>query len=307
MKFGSHLYGTDTPESDRDYKGVFLPEKDDVFLNRIPKSYNFTTKNGCDSKNTSDDIDTEIYSLHYFVRLACEGQTVAIDMLHAPDNMLLETSATWELIVKSRNKFYTKNLNAFVGYARRQAAKYGIKGSRLNAAKEVVGILSKYGREEKLQVVWGVLPLGDHRYFIEPSPNGIEQYQVCGKVMQATQKIGYTIDILDKFYKEYGKRAKLAAENKGVDWKAVSHAMRVAYQVKELLTTNTITFPLKNADYIRQIKNGELDFQTEVSPNLEKLMDEVEILSEKSTLPLKPNRKFWDKFIIETIENDIHQ
>lgn len=306
MKFGSHLYGTNTESSDLDFKGIFLPRKEDIFLNRIPKSYSFTTKAEHDSKNTADDIDTEIYSLHYFIKLACEGQTVAIDMLHAPDNMITETSNVWKEIVANRSKFYTKNLKAFIGYARRQAAKYGIKGSRLNAAKNIVDLLGKYDVEEKLEIVWDELPTGDHLHFLNPSPNGIKQYQVCGKILQATQKIGYTIDILTKFYTEYGKRAKLAAENKGIDWKAVSHAMRAAYQVKELLTTNTITFPLENADYILQIKNGELDFQTEVSPALEKLMDEVEELSEKSTLPLKPNRKFWDKFLIQTIENDIY-
>jgi len=30
MVFGSHLYGTDTPESDKDYKGVFMPARDDI-------------------------------------------------------------------------------------------------------------------------------------------------------------------------------------------------------------------------------------------------------------------------------------
>ena len=41
MKFGSHLYGTDTENSDVDYKGVFLPSKEDILLGRIQKSYNF--------------------------------------------------------------------------------------------------------------------------------------------------------------------------------------------------------------------------------------------------------------------------
>lgn len=142
MIFGSHLYGMDTPASDKDYKGVFMPTKEQIFLGNIPKSYNETTKHG-NEKNTSEDIDTEIYSLHYFIKLACEGQTVALDMLHAPKNMILETSYIWKEIVESREKFYTKNLRAFVSYARKQASKYGIKGSRLSTVKNVLEILKE--------------------------------------------------------------------------------------------------------------------------------------------------------------------
>lgn len=32
MKFGSHLYGTNTEDSDVDYKGVFLPSKKEILL-----------------------------------------------------------------------------------------------------------------------------------------------------------------------------------------------------------------------------------------------------------------------------------
>jgi len=42
MKFGSHLYGTATVDSDLDYKGVFLPSKKEVLLGKIHKSINHT-------------------------------------------------------------------------------------------------------------------------------------------------------------------------------------------------------------------------------------------------------------------------
>lgn len=91
MKFGAHLYGTATIKSDVDYKGVFLPAKEEVLLGKIPKCLNFSSGDS-ESKNTSNDIDIEFYSLHYFIKLAREGQTVALDMLHAPDSAIIETS-----------------------------------------------------------------------------------------------------------------------------------------------------------------------------------------------------------------------
>ena len=74
MKFGSHLYGTATENSDLDYKGIYLPTKEQILLNRFKKSHNIQTKKGSSAKNTSDDIDIEFYSLQYFIKLACEGQ-----------------------------------------------------------------------------------------------------------------------------------------------------------------------------------------------------------------------------------------
>ncbi len=91
MKFGAHLYGTATPDSDMDYKGIFLPTKEELLLGRVPKSPNYSTGKD-ESRNTKNDIDIELYALNYFKKLACDGQTVAMDMLHAPENMILQKS-----------------------------------------------------------------------------------------------------------------------------------------------------------------------------------------------------------------------
>lgn len=304
--FGSHLYGTNTPTSDRDYKGIFLPDKEMIFLGKIPKSYNLNTKQNQNQKNTSDDVDHEIYSLHYFVKLACEGQTGPIDMLHCPKDMLLNTSEIWEYLVKNKNKFYTKNLSAFVGYARSQAAKYGIKGSRLNDSKKVVDFLSGCKSTDRMSDVWDNLPEGEHIHKLNPNEIGrhgsdVLLYQVCGRCIQATAKTEYALDIVKKFYENYGKRAEMAAKNLGIDWKAVSHAMRAAIQIKDIFTKGTIEYPLAQADYLKRVKGGQLSYKDEVGPALEEMMDEIEHLSKESDLPEKVDQRFWDDFIMGVI------
>lgn len=301
MKFGSHLYGTSTKESDIDYKGIFLPTKKEILLNNFPKCRSFST--GSDrEKNNSGDIDEEIYSLHYFLKLACDGQTVAMDMLHAPEEMLLESSDVWRKIVKQKHRFYTKNINSFVKYARRQASKYGIKGSRLNAASDVLSVLKSTMPETKLREVWQELPRNEYCLDTGTDPNGMRQYQVCGKTFQESASAGYVIPILEKFYNDYGHRAKLAAENKNIDWKAISHAVRAAIQTKEILTTGTITYPLKDAPFLLDIKKGQLDYLNNVAPTLESLMDEVEKLVNESNLPDKVNVEYWEKFLCDMLE-----
>jgi hypothetical protein len=304
MIFGAHLYGTATPNSDLDYKGIFLPSKAELLLGRIPKSHRYSTGRE-ESRNTKNDIDIDLYSLHHFIKLACDGQTVAMDMLHATDNMILQKSEIWDEIVKNRRKFYTRNLSSLADYVRRQASKYGIKGSRIDAALQILEILKKEDSSQKIREIWDQLPRNDHCYDVAPDPNGIRQYQMCGKLFQESATVGYLIPIVEKFYNDYGRRAELAAENKRIDWKAVSHALRAAYQTKEILTENTITFPLETADFLMKVKDGHLDYLTQVGPALEILMEDVQRLALTSKLPEAVDREFWDRFICDTLEREL--
>ncbi|KJS30220.1 MAG: hypothetical protein VR64_17175 [Desulfatitalea sp. BRH_c12] len=302
MKFGAHLYGTAGPTSDVDYKGVFLPSREEILLARIPKSRMFSTGDAI-SKNTATDIDEEIYSLHYFIQLAAGGQTVAMDMLHAPETFWLVHTDIWREIVRQRQRFYTKNIGAFVTYARRQAAKYGIKGSRLHAAATVLTLLKSTDPTTKLRDLWNRLPRNAHCFDAGQDPNGMRLYQVCGKTFQESAAVGYVIPILEKFHTAYGERARLAAENKNIDWKAVSHALRATLQTRDILTFNTIRYPLPDAPFLMQVKAGQLDYTGQVAPILESLIDDVEQLLQNSPLPDKVDDAYWDRFICETLES----
>jgi len=277
MKFGSHLYGTNTKDSDTDYKGIFMPTKKQILLGRIPKCYSENTKKG-DGKNTSEDIDVE---------------TVF--------------SPVWWRIVKHRDRFITKDMQAFVGYAMRQASKYGIKGSRLSSALKVIDFLNdKFGENiafenNRLTESWDKLPEGEHIYKNGIDPNGNKIYQVCGKKLQETVTLRYLYDVIIKFYNAYGARAKLAEKNEGIDWKAVSHALRASMQLIELYTTGKIIFPLAQAQYLKDVKAGKLDYKKEVAPLLEELIKEVKLKAEQSNYPDKVDRKFWDNFIMEEV------
>ena len=70
------------------------------------------------TKNTADDVDTEIYSLPYFIELACKGETVTIDMLHAQPKHMVE-NRLWEELQSERQKFYTKDMRSYVGWCQK--------------------------------------------------------------------------------------------------------------------------------------------------------------------------------------------
>lgn len=312
MKFGSHLYGTNTPESDIDYKGVYMPTKEEIFLNKIPKCIQFSSGDP-NAKNTKEDVDIELYSLHYFLELAFKGETVAIDMLHCNKESCMDYTQVWTFIHKHRNLFYTNNLKGFVEYCRKQAAKYGIKGSRIADARTVSTFLGNqiwgYGGMRSMDYVWDKLPKGDHIHFVTGGKKDSTEvfYQVCGKRLQRTARMSYCKDILDKFIESYGHRAKEAEKNKGIDWKAVSHAIRHALQIRDIFTDGDIIFPLKGADFLRSVKLGKFDYLTAVAPVLESLMDDIEILSKTTNLPSKVNQKFWNNWLMMVMAEEIEK
>jgi len=301
---GSHLYGLDTPQSDTDYKGVFMPELDELLLGKSPRQVSESSGNN-ETKNSSDDIDSDWYSLPEFIKLACQGETIALDMLHAHTNreMVLCGSPEWAFIVANKDRFYTKNMKAFLGYAKKQAAKYGLKGSRMGALEEVWNVSRQHILSEprKLLSIWDKLPVNDHCRFINDKlKSGEEQefYEVLGSKYQNSMPLHQFIASMDVKWSSYGERARQAKDNEGIDWKAVSHAIRAAYQLKEIYLNGCIEYPLKDRDVIRGIKIGDYDFLSFVQPLLESLIAEVEGLADKSPYPDKVDTGFWDDWLI---------
>lgn len=299
-KYGSHLFGLDTPESDLDIKGVFIPSQRMMYLGHVPNTIQIDTKKEKGQKNTKDDVDIQLFSIQYFFELASKGETVAIDMLHSVKYSILKSSLVWEAIHQNKEMFYSKNLKAFMGYAKNQAAKYGVKGDRLNVIQEFIDIMNFESGDDRLGEYWERLPITKHSYFVEVNPNGMKQYQICGKILQESMKVEYALDIVNSYGSKYGKRAIQAQDDQGVDWKAISHALRAVYEVKDIMTKGDIIFPLEKAKYIKDVKLGKLPY-SEVSEHLDFMIDQVTELTDNSSLPDRVDRTKTNELLFNLI------
>lgn len=301
--YGSHLYGTNIVTSDKDYKGIFMPEIKNLILQNVAKSFNSTTSKNNIEKNTKDDVDCEIYSLHYFIKLALDGQTVALDMIHCPKEKTIITSEIWEFIKKNRAKFYTKNLKSYLGYCRTQASKYGIKGSRLRDCKIVLDFFNDNSKKGLfVKDVWDLLPVGENisKYNYDNCTQDDKRvYDVCSRKIMATCPIDKAIDTVYKFHKAYGERAKIAELSQGIDWKAIMHAFRAGFQLKEILKIGDLKYPLKDFEFLKKIRMGSFHYKNDgIGTMLDNLIEEIKELSDKSNLPEKSDKTFWEKWII---------
>jgi len=298
MRFGSHLYGTDGPDSDADFKCIFIPKSRDILLQRAPKVYR-------DNKS-GYAVDIESFSLHYWFKLMSEGQTVTLDMLFAPDDMIVEMSATWQTIRDNKDKLIHKATKAFLGYCRQQVSKYGTKSMRIGAIKEAI----KWIREHRFYSAGKLMKVGDVyeefpvREFWEKKScerNRQRSIEICGRTFTENTKLAHVVECLEQIRDNYGKRAHDAENNQNIDWKAVSHAFRVAHELKELLTVGRITFPLANADFIKKIKCGEFHFKDDsIDAQIDALMKEIEEIAKKSTLREHADQNWIDDFVEKT-------
>lgn len=301
MPFGSHLYGTQTPTSDIDIKGIFIPTLDAILTGRSPRFDSKPAKKDEGVKNEPGTVERQLMSIFEFTRLAIEGQTVALDMLHANPMMWVPQEAEYQsgktilsnlwdyLFYQNRKSFHTKNLGAFVGYARRQASKYGVKGSRLACGKVWVELL-KFWRGETVHWLLGQLPTKEDApdLWAHASLTGDEYapLEVLGKRLTAGATCAHYVYTFEHYVKSYGERAKLAETNEGVDWKAMSHAIRAAIQCELIFTEGDFSLPFdpETARHLRLVKQGHYPFAL-VREELESRIERLDVLAAASTLP----------------------
>lgn len=309
IKFGSHLYGTSTPASDVDYKSVFIPSARDIILQRVKGTVTTHRQKAIGEKNYAGEVDIESHSLQRFLQLAADGQTVALDVLFSPDWAMVEPCADeWREIMAHRHRLLTKKSASFVGYVRTQSNKYGIKGSRVAAARGALELLTAaievHGTTAKLEVVDGLVTsfVKSHEFTtLMPIENTgtktiVMHWEVCGRKMPYAASIKNAWGIMKAMVDEYGKRALMAETQQGVDWKALSHAVRIGTQALELLETGNITFPLPNAQHVIDIKTGKLLYR-DVADEIEDFLVRVELAAGKSKLQNDPDHEWIDKFV----------
>lgn len=318
MQFGSHLYGTATPLSDLDYKGVYVPDGRDILLQRVRDAISQSRPKAPGEKNSAGDIDRELYSLQRYLELLSEGQTVALDMLFAPDAVMLrEPAPEWREIQAHSERLVSRRAASFVRYCRQQANKYGIKGSRVASARAALALLcsaeSRHGTSARLEAVENEVTAfacsTEHASLLDmemPGGRLVRHLEVCGRKMPFTSSIRSAREIAQRLVDEYGERALQAERNEGIDWKALSHAVRVGREALELLETGRIIFPLPYAAEILAIRRGERPY-ADVGEEIDRLLEAVESAALRSRLRDDPDRDLIDGLVTRAYRTAVQE
>lgn len=356
---GSQSYGTSTPTSDIDYKGVYIQSYDELVGFGYKEQIEFGK-------------DETYYEIRRFLQLLQSANPTVLELLYSPQDCIIEKHPVFDLLVKHRDKFLTKKcLLSFGGYAIAQIKKAKGLDKKMNweksktIRKDVMDFCYVTGedsfstlpvkvwlkKEGKKQEHCGLSKMEhfkdmfclfyDHlaemksdnprfegsghsyRGIVSENGNDVRVSEIPRHALRECilffNRDAYSLHCKD--YKEYetwlaNRNTQRYVDIKGhkqqIDGKNLLHCRRLLDMAIEIAKDKTITVRRPNADYLLQIRRGEIDLET-IIEQAEKDIEGLDKIYENSGLPkdvdqsfinslLLKIRKAYNKGIYDTVE-----
>jgi len=318
---GSHAYGTSTPESDQDFRGVFA----------LPASFHA----GLESlEQVSDEKhDQQFYELTRFFHLLAKNNPTALELLYTPSDCIRYKHPAFDLI--PRDLFLSKLCEqSFAGYAVAQIKKAkGLNKKIVNPQpkerkhfREYCYILQGQGaqplqdwlaarrlQEEDCGLVAVDHAIGTYALFHDPAPSyrGLfstkdDSVLLCSSVPLEAQPLAWMTCNRDayrahcKAHRDYWDWVAKRNENRyqtnathgqGYDSKNMMHTLRLLDMAIEIAEQGTIHVRRPNADWLLRVKAGEFPYE-DLLALAEQKLTQIQSSFQQSTLPATPN--FYD-------------
>jgi predicted nucleotidyltransferase len=311
---GSTLYGTRIEgKSDLDARGLYLPRFSSLALGNDKRSIRLASGNESE-KNSADDFDIDLWSLQYWLlKLLPSGDTGALDLLFSPSNAactIYRSKVLDDIFAHPLKLIDTANGKTYAEYSMGQAKKYGIKGSHLGALKAVCAFLAKScpspSPDERLSDYLQQLvdACGDERFCKIQDVHDYPGLYLCRKLHEGNTRMTEFKKRVETDMNRFGERAKEAERNLGLDFKALSHALRALRQMEELLLTGSISFPLKNRREIMEVNTGKVEW-AEIENRLTAMINHVETLQKNAPDAGVPDTKFAESRLLSCYESRV--
>lgn len=257
---GSTAYGLNTPSSDLDVKGIFVPDIDYYFGYKTIEQQEDKTK------------DEVIYSIKKFFKLAMDCNPNIIEVLFCDEKDILYMNEFGKKIRDNRLLFLSKKAKfTFSGYAFAQLKR--IKGHN----KWINNPQTEPKRED---------------YLIQKSMKAFD-----GRNIEYTKFLEVEYDKALKKYNQYlnwkknrnPERAKLELKY-GYDTKHGMHLVRLLRMGHEILKLGDVIVKRPDRKELLEIRNGLWKYDRLVG-YAEDMQEELDELYEKSDLQKTPNNK----------------
>lgn len=337
-KHGSQAYGTSTPTSDLDIRGVCIPNK------RYLMGFNSHFE-----QFDQHEPDVVVFSLIKFFKLAADCNPNALEILFTNDEDHLFVNDLGKRLLANREMFLSKKAkHTFSGYAMSQLKRIKSHKEWLINPPKAPPTREQYGLPEQTVIPADQLmtAFSFMKKKVETWELDLEPLDEAGKI-QLTTKLadilaemslstsdsqhiaaGRSLGMSENFlavlererayntaqrywtqYQEWKNnrneaRAKLE-EKYGYDCKHGMHLVRLMRMCREILTTGQILVRRPDAEELLEIRNGAWSYERLIgwAEAQDKSLEEA---YNTSTLPNAPNRKALDDLCIQMIEEQIY-
>lgn len=298
-KAGSHFFNLNGPNSDTDYRGLYIDLYQDSFESKQDKNYQveYKTKVG-DGKNSKDDTDFTLFSLSCFLNLLKSGDFNMMELLYTPSDKIIFKTPIYDELVSIRKNLLINDISAFLGFIKKEYKRYGVNIYHYKVQQDFVQFLKQWPTSDKMSDHWDEIIEYSKvpENFVKITTTKVNNNNVkvelpslvvANRLHQNTVKISYVIEAIETVMSRYGHRQKSMAAD-GVEFKGLYHAMRLIYEANDLLDFGEFTFPFDHTrhDILKSIKNGTIN-----QDKLFEMIDfEIEELNKRESL-VKSNRK----------------
>ena len=333
---GSHAYGTSTPTSDTDIRGIFIAKKNVI---RTPfKNVNELT--------VESEEDAKVYELNNFIKLFVDMNPNIIELGFTDDESVLYTTDTWEWAKDYLPKLLNTNVAyRFSGYAMSQLKRISGHSKWINNPQpekqpsqlDFFRLVQSYGDVPmpNLEVflthlkayegiatlvpfgahLYGVVP--DHREDVQPmfNPDGSIrklQYEEIPDQVKKQQPVFIVKYMYDEHklakekhhnYWEWVKNRNAARheleEKYGYDTKHAMHLVRLLRMGEEILKGEGVKVRRPDAQELLDIRNGKFTYDELVSWAEEKDRYITKELYHQSELLKRSNLRVAERMILE--------
>lgn len=337
-KYGSHAYGTSTPESDLDIRGIAIP----------PKEYYFGVLSTFEQYLSSEPYDLCIFDLRKFVKLALDFNPNAVEILFTEQEDHIYEKSPVQKLFDNKEKFISKKAkHTLSGYSRAQIKrikthrKYIInpptkKPERIDFGLPANNTLIPHHQLLEIDAAinkkiseWQIDTTNLSNDTVIQIKNSMHDIMLELKInteefdLYAAKYLGLNDNLLEAFKAERQyKNAKREWDNYN-EWKAkrnpkryameekylmdtkhCSHCVRLFRSCRELLETGKFKVRRDDAEELLAIKNGAWTYEQliEFADKEEAYLNE---LYKTSAIPNEPDRKFINELCMEMIEEMI--
>lgn len=286
-RHGSHAYGLNTPTSDEDFKGICIKPRDYYtgFL------FNFEQQEHMGSK--SDGVDSVIYSIDKFARLAADCNPNIIEILFCDDSDILKIDEFGEELRSMRKLFLSqKAKHTFSGYAVSQVKRLKTHRGYLMNPPDHVPTREEFGLSEEHKLSSSDIGIVSKLYSNEAAMLSAGLHRDIVATFSREMAYHAAKKRYDQFeeHKKSRNPARYVLEEKfGMDTKHAMHCVRLMKMCKEILETGEVIVKRPDRDELLGIRNGSMNYD-DLIEYVACLEAECDAAYNNSKLPKEPDR-----------------